>query len=64
MNILKEKLMRVDINLMEETIALAPTYQIAELIKEYDAVVEVIMTETLKTIIKDIKERRARYENN
>lgn len=64
MSILKEKLMNVNQNLIEETIAIVPTYQVAELIKEYDSVLEIIMTETLRTIIKDIKERRTHHENS
>lgn len=58
MSVLKEKLMSINHNLIEETIAIAPTYQTAELIKEYDPAVETIMTETLRKIIKDIKEEK------
>lgn len=62
MNELKEKLMEVEIDLIEETIAIAPTYQVANLLREYDPFIEELMTFTLRTIIKDIKVRRKRYE--
>lgn len=64
MSILKEKLMNVNPDLIEETIAIAPLYQVAGMIKEYDPFLEELMTDTLRTIIKDIKARRKYYENN
>lgn len=64
MSILKERLMKIEPNFMEETIALAPMCMIAELIKEYEPTLETLIVETLKTIIKDIKEERRNHENN
>lgn len=64
MDILKEKLMKVKTDLIEETIAIAPTYQTAGLIEEYYPLVEEAMREALRLIIKDIKEERGNHENN
>lgn len=64
MNILEEKLMEVKIDLIEETIAIAPTYQTAKLIEEHYPLVEEAMREALRLIIKDIKEERRTYEDN
>lgn len=64
MSTLKEKLMKVKIDLIEEAIAIAPTYQTAKLIEEYYPLVEKAMKEALRLIIKDIKEERRNHENN
>ena len=64
MNTLKEKLMEVKIDLIEETIAIAPTYQTAKLIEEHYPLVEEVMREALRLIIKGIKEERRNHENN
>lgn len=55
MDTLRKELMNVSPNLMEETIKLAPTHQVIELIMEYDPTLGLIIVETLTTIIKDIK---------
>lgn len=64
MNALEEKLMKVKIDRIEETIAIAPTYQTAKLIEEYYPLVEEAMREALRLIIKDIREERRKYEDN
>lgn len=64
MNALEEKLMKVKIDHIEETIAIAPTYQTAKLIEEYYPLVEEAMREALRLIIKDIKERKIQHEDN
>lgn len=64
MSTLKEKLMSIDLNLIEKTIAEAPVYQIAELLHEYNPIIEEIMTEELRTTIKKIKEERNHNENS
>lgn len=56
MSVLKEKLKSIKPNLIEETIAIAPTYQVAELIREYDPFLELAMADTLRAIIKDIRD--------
>lgn len=63
MSALKEKLTDIDPDYIEEAIALTPTYMITELIGEYEPTLEKLIKETLKIIIKDIREetkRRAR----
>lgn len=64
MDILKEKLMKVKIDHIEETIATAPTYQTAELIEEYYPRIEEAMREALRLIVKYIKEERRNHENS
>lgn len=64
MNTLEEKLMKVKIDRIEETIAIAPTFQTAKLIEEYYPLVEEAMREALRLIIKDIKEERRNHEDN
>ena len=48
MNTLEEKLMKVKIDRIEETIAIAPTFQTAELIEEHYPLVEEAMREALR----------------
>ena len=55
--------MEVKIDLIEETIATAPTFQTAKLIEEYYPLVEEAMREALRLIIKDIKEERNHEDN-
>ena len=64
MSTLKQKLMEIETDLIEETIAIAPTHQTAGLLKDYDPILETILTERLRLIIKDIKEERKKENEN
>lgn len=63
MSILKEKLIEIDVDLIEETIAISPTCQIDELLREHEQFLEELKAITLRAI-KEVKARRKYYENN